>query len=75
MSARELTPVEDMLLARFDRLIQQLRSLTDLQSQELATRGEEALGRIHADEVGIALQELASLAADVRSHLAASFPL
>ncbi len=71
MSARELTAAEEVLLGRFERLQQQLRSLSELQRSDLRGRGEqlEQLADIHAGELQIALDEMADIAAEVRQTL------
>ncbi len=68
---RELTPAEDVLLARFSRLLQQLRSVSQLQVNDMRGRGEdlEELAQIHAGELQIAIDELADIASDVRAAL------
>ncbi len=71
VSARELTAAEEVLLGRFERLQQQLRSLSELQRSDLRGRGEqlEQLADIHVGELKIALDELADITAEVRQAL------
>jgi hypothetical protein len=60
-----------VLLGRFERLQQQLRSLVELQRSDLRGQGEqlEKLAEIHAGELQIALSELADIAQEVRAVL------
>lgn len=64
-----MTAASRALAERLDRVLRQLRALSELQVRELGDLGERAatIARLHADELRIALEELQ----DIHSTLAA----